>query len=732
MKKMSGISLPVMVFLVCFLCSPSFGAANNVSVKRSKRHSSGVLQRHEVTKLADLPVEAREKISQQLQKAEYEVNRYEKKLPSGKTSAYRTFNRKQDMSVYFTDQSIHLIPNGKEEPAWQLEMSFSGYGYKGAAVLVPHKRPDNIKASGNRIEYSRGLLTEWYVNDERGFEQGITLSKPPVGSDTDPLVVEWTVSGTLKPRLEEDGTSISFCKTRDQSVLRYSGLKAWDATGRFLPAKLAVVNDNPTEQQFRIAYVVDTIDASYPVTIDPCFVKKIIASDAAGGDTFGYSISISGDTVVVGAPGDDDKGNVSGSAYIFERNHGGTDNWGQVTKITASDGDEGDQFGFSVATNGAFIIVGAPFDEDNGIHSGSAYMFYRDEVGPDNWGQVVKLTPNDPQALDQFGYSVALGYGVQFKTALVGAPYNDERGDDSGAAYLFDEGIQIKKLTASDGTGGELFGKSVAYTDQSFNWIVVGAPEDDNSSGFNAGSAYLFERDWGSPNSWGENGKIMASDGEANDYFGSSVAISGDTVIIGAPGKNNIAPKVDSGAAYVFKSSLFWWIEAKKLMLTDGSPYDYFGHSVSVSGDTVVVGVYGDNRNGDNFGSAYIYERNHGGTDNWGQIKKITASDGAENDLFGWSVFISGVTVVVGARWDDDNGGDSGSAYVYPDIYFCQGNFDCDNDVDGSDLAVFAAEFGRTDCGTGPPCEGDFEHDGDVDGSDLALFAADFGRTDCP
>ena len=371
----------------------------------------------------------------------------------------------------------------------------------------------------------------------------------------------------------------------------------------------------------------------------PLIINEAAKLELSGsGFKFGFAVAVFEDLAVVGDTYGDGKEDGTGVAYVYKRVSGSTD-WVFVKKLMADDAGSFDRFfGYSVDINGDFIIVGAPGYSYNGhSYSGAAYMFYRNQGGTDNWGQVTKLTPNDPGAGDNFGNSVALGYGVQFKTALVGAPYNGS----TGAAYLFNEGIQIKKLTPPDGTVGEKFGSSVAYTDNWFNWIVIGAPGDDTSLGEAAGSAYLFERDWGSPNSWGFNGKITASDGGYNDQFGSSVAISGDTVVIGAPYKG-------LGAAYVFKPWLIQWIEVKKLMPTNGDNYDSFGSSVAVDGDVVAVGAYGSEDNTEP-GWGYVFKRNIGGTDKWGQYARLDASDGGNGDWLGYSIDISGSTVTAGA-----------------------------------------------------------------------------------
>ncbi|MCW5970329.1 MAG: putative Ig domain-containing protein [Blastocatellales bacterium] len=334
-------------------------------------------------------------------------------------------------------------------------------------------------------------------------------------------------------------------------------------------------------------------------------VRKLTASDRAVGDRFGWSVGISGDTVVAGAFGDDSN---RGAAYIYERNKGGADNWGEVKKLTASDGAAGDLFGISVSISGDTVVVGA-YGDDTFI--GAAYIYERNKNGmapaAENWGEV-------------------------------------------------------KKLTASDGTAAEFFGYSVGISGDT---VVVAAIGDDS----NRGAAYIYERNKGvmgpEAENWGEVKKLTASDRASEDRFGFSVSISGDTVVVGASGDDS-----NRGAAYIYERNKNGmaptaenWGEVKKLTASDGASEDRFGWSVGISGDTVVVGAEGDDSNR---GSAYIYERNKNGmapaAENWGEVKKLTASDGAAGDLFGYSVGISGDTVVVGAYFDDSL---RGSAYIF-------------------------------------------------------------------
>jgi hypothetical protein len=371
---------------------------------------------------------------------------------------------------------------------------------------------------------------------------------------------------------------------------------------------------------------------------------KLTASDAATGDNFGFSVSVSGDTAVVGAWSDDDAGSASGSAYVFTRS-GST--WTQQQKLTASDAAAGDHFGQSVSVSGDTAVVGAPGDYDGGIGSGSAYVFTR---SGSTWTEQAKLTPSDGAEGDEFGLSVSVSGG----TAVVGSSFDDDAGLYSGSAYVFTRSggvwTQQQKLTASDATAGDYFGESVSVSGDT---AVVGAECDDDAGNL-SGSAYVFTR---SGSTWTQQAKLTASDAAAGDRFGHSVSVSDDTAVVGA-----IEAEVGPGSAYVFTRSGSTWTQQAKLTASDAAAGDYFGYSVSVSGDTAVVAADWDDDAGSNSGSAYVFKRS-GST--WTQQAKLTASDAAEGDEFGKSVSVSGDTAVVGASSNDDAGSASGSAYVF-------------------------------------------------------------------
>jgi hypothetical protein len=362
---------------------------------------------------------------------------------------------------------------------------------------------------------------------------------------------------------------------------------------------------------------------------------KILAGDGAASDNFGTSVGISGTTAIVGAFFDGDNGFLSGSAYLFDTTTGA-----QSAKLTASDGAAEDFFGGSVGVSGTTAIVGAQDDDDNGSGSGSAYLF-----DTTTGAQIFKLTAGDGAAQDGFGSRVA----TSGTTAIVGAYLDDDNGSSSGSAYLFDTttGTQSAKLTASDAAAGDWFGGSVGISGTT---AIVGAIRDDDN-GLVSGSAYLFDTTTGT-----QLAKLTASDAAAGDLFGGSVAISGTTAIVGANGDDDNG--TDSGSAYLFDTTT--GNQLFKLTASDGAAQDRFGGSVAISGTIAIVGAAGDDDNGASSGSTYLFDTTTGA-----QIAKLTASDGAANDEFGYSVAIFDDIIMVGAREDDDNGTESGSAYIY-------------------------------------------------------------------
>ena len=207
----------------------------------------------------------------------------------------------------------------------------------------------------------------------------------------------------------------------------------------------------------------------YELSIEPPIrwqmTAKLVAGDEAAGDFFGFSVAISGDTIVVGSFLNDENGNDTGAAYIFERNAGGPNQWGQVAKLMAGDGEMDDFFGRGVAIDGDRVVIGADGDGDKGVNAGAVYLFERNQDGPNAWGEVTKIVPEDGEAKDRFGYAL----DVDSDTLAVGAYLDDDAAENAGSVYIFNasssEGnpwSQSTKLLPTQPTTSDFFGFSLS------------------------------------------------------------------------------------------------------------------------------------------------------------------------------------------------------------------------------------------------------------------------------
>jgi hypothetical protein len=417
---------------------------------------------------------------------------------------------------------------------------------------------------------------------------------------------------------------------------------------------------------------------------------KLTAGDASNDYRFGAAVAVEGDTVVVGAHGESggpgDPLYHAGAAYIFERNLGGPNNWGQAKKLTASDPGFFDEFGQAVTISGDTIAVGAPYENGGDGNpmsdAGAVYIFERDQGGPGNWGEVVKLSASDPGVEDDFGRTISL-HG---DTLVVGAPGEDGGAGDplsgAGAVYIFerDQGetgtwTEVIKLAAGDAESSDLFGLVVALHNDT---LVVGAPQEDGGLGW-AGAVYVFERDHGGVGSWGEVKKLSASDAGNGDRFGSAVAVDEDTIVIGAPFEDGGPgdPQFVAGAAYVFERNLGGanaWGESTKLAAPDPQEGDFFARHIAILKDTIVVGTpYESGGPGDPLlraGTVFVFARDQGGVDNWELIAELMAEDAQAEDTLGDSVAINSAgAIVTGASGEDGGPGDplpyAGAAYIF-------------------------------------------------------------------
>jgi uncharacterized repeat protein (TIGR01451 family) len=557
---------------------------------------------------------------------------------------------------------------------WGLRLNSFGYG--GDLRVVD---PITPVAVGNRVEYQRELLNEWYVNGPSGVEQGFTIDRAPARRTGEPLTLAFHTSGNLTTAIDSSGTAAVLSRADGTPALRYRGLTAYDATGRALDAWLDV---NAQTLQLRV----DDTDAQYPLIVDP-FIEHagLIASDGSAGDQFG-AVAVDGDTIVVGAWMDDVGANADqGSAYVFVKPAGG---WSgllnEQARLIASDGAAGDGFGLDVAVDGDTVVVGARNDDISGrTNQGSVYVFAKPA---DGWSgtltQAAKLTASGGTTNDIFGDALA----VDGDTIVVGARGDDIGGcfnctvtGDRGSAYVFVRPAagwsgnltQNAILGPSQFTGdGYQFGSSVAISGHT---IVVGAWDPRNCIGC-GGDAFVFVKPvTGWSGSLSQNARLRASDPTFGDHFGISVAISADTIVVGSY-QDDTGTKTNHGSAYVFVKSADGWTGTRnqdaKLTASDGSAQDEFGFSVAVSGNTIVVAARFDDVGANvDQGSVYVFTEPASGWSGSGALNendKLTVSGGAAGDQFGNWLAASGGAVVVGAPFHDSGpNADQGSAYVF-------------------------------------------------------------------
>ncbi|GAB4021191.1 FG-GAP repeat protein [Spirosoma koreense] len=345
------------------------------------------------------------------------------------------------------------------------------------------------------------------------------------------------------------------------------------------------------------------------------------ADDGAAGDNFGIKVTIAGDYAVVGAYNKTIGSNANqGAAYVFVRS-GNT--WSQMQRLTASDGVANTHFGSSVAVSGDYIIVGA---------KEAAYVFVRNG---NTWIQQQRLTANDGTSGDNFGTSVAISGDY----IIVGANFKTIGGNTSqGTAYVFVRGgstwTQQQRLTASDGASSDFFGSNVALGG---DYAIVGAYNKNATQG----AAYLFVRNG---DTWSQPQRLMPNDGASYDNFGISLAISGDYAIVGTKTKT-IGGNLYQGAAYVFMNVGTSWLLQQRLTASDGAANDGFGTNVAIAGDYVIVGA--NNKtigNNSGQGAAYIFMRS-GNT--WTQQQRVT-DNSPVNTLNGSAVGLSNGTFIIG------------------------------------------------------------------------------------
>lgn len=541
-----------------------------------------------------------------------------------------------------------------------LGMQLRAYGYGNRLHVLGAVAPI---ASGNRVLYRHGSVAEWYVNGPLGLEQGFTVTGRPGGDRGGSLMLELGLSGNAYGVVAPGGGALTF--SHGERSLSYRGLLVTDARGRSLPARLQL-------RGRELLLRVDDADAEYPLRVDPFIQRaKLTASDGAAYDQLGYSVAVSGDTIVAGAPFATVNGNAGqGAVYVFIAPRGGWANAIETAKLTASDGAANDQLGTGVGISGDTVVAGSNATIDGHADEGAVYVFLKPWGGWRSETQAAKLTESDGVAGDYLD-TVA----IQGGTVVAGSAGTINGNADQGAVYVFLEPwggwrseTQAAKLTASDGAAGDYLGWSVAIDGDT---IAASAPFATINGNADQGAVYAFLEPRGGWRSETQEAKLTASDGAANDSLGLSMAMDGDTIVAGAPYATVNGAALE-GAAYVFVKPLWGWrseTEAAKLTVSDGLSDTYLGTAVAVLDNTVAAGspsITVPTDGNIEQGAAFVFVEPFGGWRNETETQELMGSDLATVGWLGNSLALSGETLVAGAPATTVTGNAfQGAVYVF-------------------------------------------------------------------
>jgi hypothetical protein len=568
------------------------------------------------------------RVQKDIRQSEYEISWQEQaraadpptRRGQAPAAAYQAPNRAHDFRTYFMPDGIRVVPRtqtgeeGKSSP-WEWGMKLAAYG----ETLQP-VAPAQLSVSGNRIEYRRGDLTEWYVNDERGLEQGFTLTAPPESSRPDrhsPTTLELALSGNLAATPSEDGEALEFRTPGGDPAVRYGGLQAWDATGRELPATMEMKSPSS------LRLVVDTTSARYPVTIDP---RATSANWTAEGDQdwalFGWAIATAGDVngdgyddVIVGAPGYDKGQQDEGHVWVY---HGSASGLVPAFKAEGNQAEAG--YGRAVSSgdvNGDGyddVIVGADSYDNGEKDEGHVWVYHGSASG---LMRLAAFRAESNQVDAGYGRAVASAdvNGDGYDDVIVGAPWYTNGQQYEGRVWVYHGSASgLIPLAAFIAEGNQVaahFGWEVAtagdVNGDRYDEVIVGAPDFDNGQ-TDEGHVWVFD---GSPSGLIFDG-FSAECNQADANYGWAVATAGDVngdgyddVIVGARGYTNW--QEDEGRVWVYHGSASGLIPLAAFTKGGNQAYAEYGHAVASAGDVngdgyddVIVGEpwYGQSREG--------------------------------------------------------------------------------------------------------------------------------------
>ncbi|MCX6328121.1 MAG: T9SS type A sorting domain-containing protein [Bacteroidia bacterium] len=556
--------------------------------------------------------------------------------------------------------------------SWSLSLRAFG----ASEVSMPQKGLlESSKIDGNRLEFTNGPeMMSWYINGPGGFQQGWTINSRQ-SDNAEPLSLSMDFSGDLNPTLMEGRCGIILNDYNGTAVFNYQGLIAFDAANKQLPVWFEKHGQT-------IAIKVDDSNAQYPVVIDPWVqAAKMTASDPVTLDYLGFSVAISSDgsTVVSGAYlADPGTISASGAAYVYVKPVGGWIDATQVAKLSASDKAANDWLGtnVSISSDGSIIAVTAYGSDPGGTTgAGALYVFVKPVGGWVTATQTAKLTTSDKAASDALGWSIAMT--PDGSTIVGGATSADHRTSVAGALYVFLKptegwisGTEAAKLIAAVQDPADKLGYSSSISSNG-STIVSGAYAANPGGTATAGAVYVFEKPGGGWTGTAvtpitQIAKLTASDKVAADNLGFSVAISADgsTIAAGSYKADFSVPTAmaDAGATYVYVKPGGGWADATqtvKLTASDQAASDWFGYSEAISSDgsLIITGSYKSDFSGvADAGAVYVFTKPVGG---WASVttetSKLSASDKVASDYFGKCVAMvpDGSTLVIGAPFAD-------------------------------------------------------------------------------
>ncbi len=548
------------------------------------------------------------------------------------------------------DRAYWVRGSGARNPAQHLDLGFSAAGATVASGrgrlrlrLSAFGRPDALRAvapvtpsaSANRVVYAHAGLREWFANGPLGLEQGFDLARAPSGgAGRLTLALSW--AGDL--RAQANGASVLF--SGHGTSLRYTGLTATDARGRQLPASIAM-------REGRLVLSVNDRGARYPVHIDPFVQVAQLTEAGAPQDALAYSVAVSGTTIVAGAPSHTVGANTTqGAVFVFSEPASGWANATPTAMLTASDGATGDELGYTVAISGNTIVSGAPGHAVSGhTGHGAAYVFVEPASGWKNATQTSELTASDSVASDLQGY---FPVAISGNTIVFGLPdHTVGANSQQGAAYVFVEpptgwpktATQTAELTASDGAAQDTLGLEVGVSGNTVAAISHKA-------------LYVFT---GSGSSWSQKAELTTTSGPIVPDGSDQLSMTNNTIAMGAV-TEQVGANQDQGAVWVFQEPGSGWsssIQPAELISSDGNAGSDLGFSVSISGNTIVSGAPGQTVGASNFSQGVVdvwQEPANGVWANATQTAELTGSPGGVGVGLGYSAGISGTTIVGGTR----------------------------------------------------------------------------------